>query len=41
MSLRTPDAALAEFVERSRRELGAGVCVATMWATLAALDLSL
>jgi transposase len=36
-----PDATLAELVEWSQRELGVKVCLATMSATLDALDLSL
>lgn len=35
-----PDATLAELVDWSQRERGVAVCVATMWATLEALDLS-
>jgi transposase len=35
-----PDATLAEITEWSARERGVTVCVATMWATLEALDLS-
>lgn len=35
-----PDATLAELVGWSERERGVRVCVATMWATLEALDLS-
>jgi transposase len=35
-----PDATLAELVDWSVRERGVKVCVATMWATLDALDLS-
>jgi transposase len=36
-----PDATLAELVDWSQRELGVRVCIATMSATLDALDLSL
>ena len=35
-----PDATLVELVDWSHRERGVRVCVATMWATLEALDLS-
>jgi transposase len=35
-----PDATLVELVDWSARERGVKVCVATMWATLEALDLS-
>jgi transposase len=35
-----PDATLAELTEWSARERGVIVCVATMWATLEALELS-
>jgi transposase len=35
-----PDATLAELTAWSARERGVTVCVATMWATLEALDLS-
>jgi transposase len=35
-----PDATLAELVAWSRAKRGVTVCVATMWATLEALDLS-
>lgn len=36
-----PDATLAELVAWSAAERGIAVCVATMWATLGALDLTL
>lgn len=36
-----PDATLAELVEWSSRERGVTVCVATMWATIEALGLTL
>lgn len=35
-----PDATLAELVAWSARERGVSVCIATMWATVEALDLS-
>ena len=35
-----PDATLVEIVDWSQRERGVRVCVATMWATLEALELS-
>jgi len=35
-----PDATLAEITQWSAHERGVSVCVATMWATLEALDLS-
>jgi transposase len=35
-----PDATLVELVDWSQRERGVRVCVATMWATLEALELS-
>ena len=35
-----PDATLVELVDWSQRERGVRICVATMWATLEALDLS-
>jgi transposase len=35
-----PDATLVELVAWSQRQRGVRVCVATMWATLEALDLS-
>src|SRR5450755_2374942 len=35
-----PDATLAELVDWSHRDRGVRVCVATMWATLEALELS-